>query len=385
MQKLDTKHDKQYGRVSWTELATIVLVLGQLPSVLLWSFFKSTFTPSKGTHKSWRRNLGDTAFRFVAGAWNIRQLQYCFGTTQQVYEKWARQNGLPVLVDELKGEDARLLWIGPRRTDRVVLYFHGGGYVVPMQDFAASFWNYTRLELGRRHLNVGVAVLNYSIVPTVTFPAQLKQAVKALQYVIASGCKPENIQIVGDSAGGNLALALLAHLLRPVKGVTPISLASEISGVYLMSPWVSLAGGSGSFVTNDSTDVVGASTFAYCGRKVFAGVPDSLHMYLEVGKAPASLFNGVQGIVDRILVTAGGAECLRDDIAEVASRLSVHHGRVRFIVQENGVHNDPFYDFLVGEPKLSDLTPEIVNWLEEGFRPSSSKVEIVTSEVGLDT
>jgi hypothetical protein len=34
---------------------------------------------------------------------------------------------------------------------------------------------------------------------------------------------------------------------------------------------------------------------------------------------------------------------------------------------ENGVHNDPYYDFLVGEKKLSDLTPLIINWLSEGF------------------
>lgn len=46
------------------------------------------------------------------------------GTTLQVYERWVKQNGLPSLVEEI-GDDARLLWIGPKRIDRVIVYFHG--------------------------------------------------------------------------------------------------------------------------------------------------------------------------------------------------------------------------------------------------------------------
>jgi len=39
-----------------------------------------------------------------------------------------KQNGLPILVDEL-AEDTRLLWIGKQGTDRVILYFHGTYYL----------------------------------------------------------------------------------------------------------------------------------------------------------------------------------------------------------------------------------------------------------------
>jgi hypothetical protein len=73
--------------------------------------------------KTWRRIVGDGAFRFLASSLNMQQLQYFMGTTLQVYQKWAKQNDLPVLVEEV-GCDAKLLWFGPKRTDRVVLYFH---------------------------------------------------------------------------------------------------------------------------------------------------------------------------------------------------------------------------------------------------------------------
>ncbi|RDB17645.1 putative steryl acetyl hydrolase mug81 [Hypsizygus marmoreus] len=366
---------QRYGDVSWNDIAPspclsrkLTFSSNSIAIVLAWSLFKGTFMSSTTKRKSWRRILGDSSFRFIAGWLNMRQLQYCFGTSLHVYETWARKNRLPILVEEIGTENVRLLWVGPRRTDRVVIFFHGGGYVVPLQDFSVSFWNYVRLELGRRHLDVGFAILNYSLVPTATFPTQLIQAVTAVKYIIDSGVEPRNIQIVGDSAGGNLALAFLAHMLHPLDSVPRISLTSRISGVYLMSPWVSFTGDTGSHMINDNTDVVGAKTFAYCGRKVMTGVPESLRVYLEASKSPGSWFKGIDELVKRILVSAGGAECLRDDIIEVAKQLSRNHQHVELDIQEGSVHNDPYYDFFVGEKKMGDLTPRIVDWLEKGFK-----------------
>lgn len=68
--------------------------------------------------------VSDSALQTVFKSFNAPQLQYALGTTRGTYEKWAKQSGLPVLVEEI-GEGARLLWIGPKRTDKMVLYFHG--------------------------------------------------------------------------------------------------------------------------------------------------------------------------------------------------------------------------------------------------------------------
>ena len=150
--------------------------------VLLWTVLKQTFTfchsPAADTHrKTWRRSLGDTAFRFLSDKLSAAQFQYALGTSEDVYHEWTKQNKLPAHVEPL-GEDARLLWIGPRRTERVILYFHGkqtpaqdhrinripptgGGYLIPLSDFAASFWNHAREEFERGGVHVGVAILNY--------------------------------------------------------------------------------------------------------------------------------------------------------------------------------------------------------------------------------
>ncbi|KAF9461395.1 Alpha/Beta hydrolase protein [Collybia nuda] len=352
--------------ISLLEIGGIILTALQLPFVLAWKLFILTII-LHGQVKSWRRVLGDAAFRFLSSALSVRKLQFVLGTTRQVYETWAKQNGLPALVEEV-GEDARLLWVGPKRTDRVIIYFHGGGYVIPLQDFSASFWNHLRVQLNKHEgLNIGLVIFSYSLVPTAVFPTPLRQAALALNHVIASGVTPENIQIVGDSAGANLLLSLLSHILHPLDGIPRVPLRSRIHGIYLMSPWVSLAGGTRSFVENDKSDVVGAMTFAYCARKVFSGVEESCYPYLDPSLTPGAWFQGIDEVVTRVLISAGDVECLRDGIVQLSERIAQYHSGVTLIVQEGGVHNDPYYDFLAREPKLCALTARIQAWIARGF------------------
>lgn len=50
-------------------------------------------------------------------------------TSAQAYASWARKNHVEVLTDELP-EGAKLHWIGPRREDNVMLYFHGAHTII---------------------------------------------------------------------------------------------------------------------------------------------------------------------------------------------------------------------------------------------------------------
>lgn len=91
--------------------------------VLLWSV-PTTAYASFNKERSVKRIAGDSALRHVVSSLNVQQLQWAFGTTQAMYKQWTKANKLPSTVDEL-GEDARLLWIGPKRLERVVLFSHG--------------------------------------------------------------------------------------------------------------------------------------------------------------------------------------------------------------------------------------------------------------------
>ena len=77
--------------------------------------------------RSWRRAASIAKIRYLMGAraWTPWELKSMIGaTTAQAYAAWARKNHAEALTDELP-EGAKLHWVGPRREDRVILYFHG--------------------------------------------------------------------------------------------------------------------------------------------------------------------------------------------------------------------------------------------------------------------
>jgi len=247
------------------------------------------------------------------------------------------------------------------------LYFHGGAFLFGVAPPALKFWRYIQEKLEMRDKDVGLAILNYTLVPDKPFPAQLKQGVLAIQHLLEIGVKPENIQIVGDSAGATLVHETLSHILHPVAGVPEFSLSAPFGGVYMMSPWARLADkDKQSLYTNDyKGDILSGKVINYWGSIVLQEAPKEAVPYLEPNSAPSTWLNGIDRYVKRILVSAGDVECLRDDIIKYQDTLKEHHKDVTFILQANGIHDDPYWDFGTNEKDLGELTPQILDWLDE--------------------
>lgn len=77
-----------------------------------------------GRSKSWKRVAIESATRSISKVMNRRQMRAIVPSTLAVYEIFMKQAKMEPVVEEI-GEDARLLWIGRRQNDRVLLYFHG--------------------------------------------------------------------------------------------------------------------------------------------------------------------------------------------------------------------------------------------------------------------
>ena len=137
----------------------------------------------------------------------------------------------------------------------------------------------------------------------------------------------------------------------------------------MMSPWTRLVDGHGSLLhTNDGRgDVLTALIGTYLGSKVLAGAKPSVVPYLEAASAPKDWLQGVDKCVRRVLISAGELEFLRDEIVHYGKRVEEFLKDTTIIIQENGIHDDPLLDLLVGEKSLGSLTPKILDWLEEGF------------------
>ena len=96
-------------------------------------------------------------------------------------------------IDEEQNEDARV----------TMLYLHGGGYSFYPQSYANFIASITRAARSRTF------ALDYRLSPEYRFPAQLNDAVHAYRWLLETGVDSEHLIVAGDSAGGNLALALL--------------------------------------------------------------------------------------------------------------------------------------------------------------------------------
>ncbi|KAK0243194.1 Alpha/Beta hydrolase protein [Armillaria nabsnona] len=297
------------------------------------------------------------------------ELQYLSGRAVDVYARWVFLRGLPSTIDKLPENGAYLLWVGPKRLDKVLLYIPGGGYVLPPFDNFFSFWRYVQLELAARNIQVGVAVLSYNLIPNARFPSQLQEAQSAIQCLIQSGIKPENVEFVGDSAGCNLILQIFSHILHPLPTLKPFE-AMRFRGACLISPWVSPSGeiGAETFRRNSKTDVISSDDLLLWAEPSLRDLPDSALPFIEPAKAPEAWFSGIDKLVERILITSGGAECMHEAHNYFYERhLKYYHSNVQYVVQKDGVHDEVLHEFALYNRPVSELAPLIVNWIAQGF------------------
>jgi len=198
--------------------------------------------------------------------------------------------------------------------------------------------------------------------------------VAGLHHILSLGVNPEDIQILGDSAGGNLVLQILLHGAHPLQGgdIPPLNLGGrKLGGAYMMSPWFVMIPRktSPSWSAYDGIDTIPAAGFVRFGYQVLMNTlkTPGLLPYIDQTYRPEGWYEGLEGVVDRIAVSAGGNECFRDDIVEVAEAIKEVHPRTTLLVDARGIHDEPLADYSAGERRVGELTPIIKNWFKEGF------------------
>jgi epsilon-lactone hydrolase len=88
----------------------------------------------------------------------------------------------------------------------VVLYFHGGVYVIGDAFQAADLAS----QVGRR-ISAKVISVDYRLAPEHPYPAAVDDALAAYEALLRNGTAPSDIVFAGESAGGGLAVATLVN------------------------------------------------------------------------------------------------------------------------------------------------------------------------------
>ncbi|MCJ1252117.1 hypothetical protein MMC30_009355 [Trapelia coarctata] len=214
-------------------------------------------------------------------------------------------------------------WIGPANSKEVLLYFHGGGYVDIAYPIHIDILGELVATAQGEGKDFSAFVVSYGLAPKAQYPVQLTQAAVALKYLIETvGCEPQNIFVGGDSAGGNLAVALLSHLSHPHPSAPKVDLRGrKLRGAYLISPWVTFAWDASSMRTNERKDYLGQTSLKDCTLKFLGDAKvDAYNVPLS---ASPDWWKGLP--VHDLCVLVGEYEMFLDDILAFAQNLKVSH------------------------------------------------------------
>ena len=137
-------------------------------------------------------------------------------------------------------------WVRVRRPHvkrRVILYCHGGGYSTGSCIYARTLT--TKLASAA---SMDVFCFDYRLAPEYPYPAAPQDAMKAWDHLMLQGFGAADVVVVGDSAGGNLALSLTLSL-REQGRLLP-------GGLVLFSPWTDLTASGKSHESRAEVDPV---------------------------------------------------------------------------------------------------------------------------------
>lgn len=252
---------------------------------------------------------------------------------------------------DIDGVRVERVAVGKSDPDRAVLLLHGGGFVSGSVN--------THRGLAAQLAKASGAVVwtvDYRLAPEHPYPAGLDDAlVTYLELISRYGAS--RTSVVGDSAGGGLALTLLIEMRE--RGLpAPVAAA-------LLSPWVDLSCSGESMRTKADVEFV-----VYDGEK---GLRASAAMYCperDLQTGPWSpLWTDLSGLCP-ILIQVGDEEILLDDATRLEAQIMEHGGPVELQVWPGMVHAWQLFAPLL--PEATQAIEAVAAFFTEHLQPSGS-------------
>lgn len=223
-----------------------------------------------------------------------------------------------------------------------ILQLHGGAYTIGY----LPVFRRRSIQLARLGGQVPVLSLDYRILPDHPYPAALDDAMSAIEWLRQEkGIQPESVIVVGESAGGNLGLALAMRLRDEGCGL--------LHAMILMSPWTDLACRGRSYLERYPLDPL-------FGRK--KPMPDESHrsdrgrQYANGHDLTEPYLSPVYGEftgLPPMLIQVGEYEMLYDDAAIVAEKARAAGLAVEFKVWPGMFHAFQMADVLIPEARAA--------------------------------
>ena len=290
------------------------------------------------------RAIADRAFQLIHDIDARRELieqYFCVHPpTSEIHGKWFKDRKAPIPMEWVVADGAH--------PDRRILYMHGGSWI------SGSPAGY-RAFLSRVSQATGAVVLavDYRLAPEHKFPAALDDCLQAYRWMRQNGPngkKPAaSNYLMGDSAGGNLALATLLKA-KDLMIALP-------SAVVAISPATDFTGGSPSLASRASVDPI-------INPQI---LPALIPVYLGQDVAPtnpyASPLFGCYSGMPPILLQVGDAEVLLDDSTRLANHAAEQGCDVTLDVWKGMPH--VFQGFAPFLPEASKAITKIAEFIQQ--------------------
>ena len=231
-------------------------------------------------------------------------------------QQWVQADGVPARwISHASVED------GP-----VLLYLHGGAFSFRLPN-AHAIWA-GRLS---RELRARVLMPDYRLAPEHPYPAAIDDACKVYRWLLGQGIEPQRIIVGGESAGGNLTLALL---LRLAHAGLP-----QPAAAFAISPVTDAALTGDAYRTRAAADrILDAASMPYF-RDQYVAIANVTDPFV-------SPIHGQYRSLPPILIQVGTQEILLDDACRAAQRIHESGGQVSCEIWEDMPHAFPMLGLL---------------------------------------
>jgi epsilon-lactone hydrolase len=239
------------------------------------------------------------------------------------------------------------------RPDRTIIYFHGGGYVsgspperyLPLAAAVALAANAT------------VHVVDYRLAPESPFPAAYDDCVSTYTYLVGDGgVDPGSLSVLGDSAGGNLALAVtVAARDRRLPLPARVAMISPFADLTFSGPSIEQRRDLDPYVTRALLESMAAD---YLGDSDPAD-PRCSAVFADLNGLPP------------LFIQVGDKEILYDDATRIRDRALAAGTEVTFESWEHGIHVWPVY-IATGLPESALAIEHLAMFLKAGSHAAST-------------
>ena len=255
------------------------------------------------------------------------------------YQLKFKEDDVEYIYDKIDNVECLITKPNKIENNNVIYYIHGGGFVAGSAKGSKSY-----CSMLASHSGSVVVACEYSLAPEHPFPEGFNDCVKVYESLIK---KYESIFVIGDSAGGNLSLAVTLKA-KEKKIKIP-------SGVIVHSPVVDL---SFSFAKNsDEDDVLVKKNCQVPLKKMYCPNELNLKRY-EL----SPIFGDFKNFPP-LFITCAGNETLRNDSEKLYAKSILSNVEAKLIIMENAFHD--YVTIGVRSPETKQIFMETIDFIKE--------------------